>query len=492
MNAARFRVGACLAVALVAVFAGGLPQAGAVIPVVVTATTPPDGATDVPVDSNLTVTFNQPVVVSGVWAEMFCTKSGGHPLVFSEGPQTWGLAPQGDRATNESCAVTIKASNVVGMVTNFTFTFVTANVLPPDAAPAVISTTPANGATDVPVNSNITVVFSEPIGLSSGITITCSASGAHGFSIDVAGTTAVFDPAADFNVGETCTVAIPASAVFDLDTNDPPDNMAADYSWSFTTVAPLNTPPTANAGGPYDVNEGGSTPVTATGSDLEGGPLAYAWDLDNDGTFETPGQTATFSAANLDGPSTRTIHVRVTDNGGLSDVADATVTIHNVAPTATFNAPASAPAGFAFTVSLSSPLDPSAADTAAGFTYAFDCGSGYGAFGSDPSGSCPTTDTGTLSIGGKIRDKDGGVTEYRASVEVFVTFTSLCDLVRSYSTDPQVADDLCDKLAQAEIAPNGNARAGLLTAFRNQVDAKTGKGLTPAQAAQLKLLSTRL
>jgi hypothetical protein len=168
------------------------------------------------------------------------------------------------------------------------------------------------------------------------------------------------------------------------------------------------------------------------------------------------------------------------------------VTIHNVAPTATFNAPASAPAGFAFTVSLSSPHDPSAADTAAGFTYAFDCGSGYGAFASASSASCPTTDTGTRSVGGKIRDKDGGVTEYRATVQVFVTFASLCDLVRSFATEPKVADDLCDKLAKAEGAPNANARAGLLGAFRNQVDAKTGKGLTSGQASLLKLLSTRL
>jgi mono/diheme cytochrome c family protein len=33
---------------------------------------------------------------------------------------------------------------------------------------------------------------------------------------------------------------------------------------------------------------------------------------------------------------------------------------------------------------------------------------------------------------------------------------------------------------------------GLLGAFRNQVDAKIDKGLTAAQAAELKLLSTRV
>ena len=57
-------------------------------------------------------------------------------------------------------------------------------------------------------------------------------------------------------------------------------------------------------------------------------------------------------------------------------------------------------------------------DTAAGFAYAFDCGDGYSAFGASSSAICPTDDNGTRSVGGKVRDKDGAVTEYTASVEV--------------------------------------------------------------------------
>jgi hypothetical protein len=98
----------------------------------------------------------------------------------------------------------------------------------------------------------------------------------------------------------------------------------------------------------------------------------------------------------------------------------------------------------------------------------------------------------TRSAAAKIRDKDGGVTEYHATVQVIVTFASLCDLVRAYSTDPKVADDLCDKLATAAAASTATARDGALGSFRNQVDAKVDKGLTAAQAAELKLLSLRL
>jgi hypothetical protein len=173
-----------------------------------------------------------------------------------------------------------------------------------------------------------------------------------------------------------------------------------------------------------------------------------------------------------------------------------TVTVRNVAPTATFGAPASSFAGFPFTLSLSGASDPSTADTTAGFTYAFDCGSGYGAFGSTSSANCPTTDVGTRSVGGQVRDKDGGVTEYRGSVSVVVTYDSLCSLVRSYAAYPTDADTLCAMLDDARTAENPNAKANILKAFRNAVDGRTGtqsgKSFTAQQGAELKLLSTRL
>jgi endonuclease/exonuclease/phosphatase family metal-dependent hydrolase len=259
----------------------------------------------------------------------------------------------------------------------------------------------------------------------------------------------------------------------------------------------LNSPPRGGAGGPYAATEGGSTSLSATGTDDEGDAITYAWDLDNNGSFETPGQSPTFSAAALDGPATRTVRVQVSD-GAAADIEEATVAITNVAPSATLATPPSSFGGFPFTSSLTGGTDPSAADTAAGFEYAFDCGdgSGYGAFGASASATCATTTTGTRNVGGKIRDKDGGVREYTATVQVVATFASLCDLVELYSSDAKVAEELCDKLAHAAAAPNASARANLLSAFRNQVDAKTGseagKAFTADEGAVLKQLSTEL
>jgi predicted extracellular nuclease len=257
-------------------------------------------------------------------------------------------------------------------------------------------------------------------------------------------------------------------------------------------VVNVNAAPSADAGDGYTVAEGGTVSLSASGNDPEGGPLTYAWDLDNNGSFETSGQTVTFSAAALDGPSSHTVHVQVTDNGGLTATDIATVNVTNVAPQATFSAPVSAFAGFAFTISLTNATDPSAEDTAAGFTYAFDCGdgAGYGDFGTSSSTSCTALDVGAVTVRGKIRDKDNGERPYTATVQVTVTYASLCALVRSYTSDQALADQLCQRLEQAQSARSANAKESHLERFRDRVD-KSG-AFTPTQAATLKRLSTRL
>jgi predicted extracellular nuclease len=90
---------------------------------------------------------------------------------------------------------------------------------------------------------------------------------------------------------------------------------------------PLNAPPAAEAGGPYEVISTGSVTLSASGADPEGGSLSYAWDLDNDGTFETPGQSVRFRGVGLTVGSIHTVRVQVTDSGGLTAVDTAAITV---------------------------------------------------------------------------------------------------------------------------------------------------------------------
>jgi hypothetical protein len=112
-----------------------------------------------------------------------------------------------------------------------------------DIAPTVTSTVPANGATDVAVDANLSVTFSEPVTVTGDwFQIACLASGTR-FPDDTAvsggPTTYTIDPNTDLAIGETCMVTIYASQVADVDSDDPPDNMAENYVFSFTTAPPV-------------------------------------------------------------------------------------------------------------------------------------------------------------------------------------------------------------------------------------------------------------
>jgi hypothetical protein len=98
-----------------------------------------------------------------------------------------------------------------------------------------------------------------------------------------------------------------------------------------------NHPPTADAGGPYTVEEGGAATLSGLGSDPDGDALSFAWDLDNDGAFETAGQNVSFSAVGRDGPDSQIVTLQVTDSQGASATSTVTIDITNAEPTARGN-----------------------------------------------------------------------------------------------------------------------------------------------------------
>ncbi|MCC6175844.1 MAG: putative Ig domain-containing protein [Chloroflexi bacterium] len=182
-----------------------------------------------------------------------------------------------------------------------------------------------------------------------------------------------------------------------------------------------NRPPVANSGSDQTVDEGASATLDASGStDPDGDSLSYVWTIVN-----SSGPTISLSATNLARPTfttadngSYTMRVTVTDSTDSSASDDVVVTVRNVAPTATFVAPSTVAGGSNFTLALNGPSDPSPADTAAGFAYSFNCGAGYGPVGSASSATCVAPASGPLTVKGKIADKDGGTTEYTASVTV--------------------------------------------------------------------------
>jgi hypothetical protein len=103
------------------------------------------------------------------------------------------------------------------------------------------------------------------------------------------------------------------------------------------TITYINEPPTANAGGPYMVVQGGSVTLDAYATfdaNQSTQSLLFEWDFDGDGEFDDAvGPAPQFSAAGIAAPQVRTLSLRVTDGGDLTSVA--TTSAHITAVTLT-------------------------------------------------------------------------------------------------------------------------------------------------------------
>jgi PKD repeat protein len=95
------------------------------------------------------------------------------------------------------------------------------------------------------------------------------------------------------------------------------------------TLTVQNRPPTADAGGPYSATAGESIQLTGSGSDVAADTLTYHWDLDDNGDFETDGETVTFSQA---ATGTYTVSLEVRDDDGGSATATTTVEVNSILP----------------------------------------------------------------------------------------------------------------------------------------------------------------
>ena len=105
-----------------------------------------------------------------------------------------------------------------------------------DVAPTVSSTIPADNATNVAVDANITITFSEAVDVTGAwYTISCTPSGAVTATVSGGPTEFTLDPDSDLPNGEVCTVTVVAAQVADQDGTA--DQMAADHVFDFTITA---------------------------------------------------------------------------------------------------------------------------------------------------------------------------------------------------------------------------------------------------------------
>ena len=203
---------------------------------------------------------------------------------------------------------------------------------PPDSAPSVTATTPADGASGVSESANLTVTFSEPVDTTAGaFTLACGGTD-QPLTVSGTGSTRTVDPTADLPTGGSCTLTVHAANVTDTDAFDPPDAMAADKTVTFSTGSGCGAAFTHA----YEIQGSTDTPaitgpVTTQGivvGDYEGASPAlrgfYLQDQSGDGNAATSDAVFVFKGSNADSVNLGDV-VRVTgtagDNQGQTQVS---------------------------------------------------------------------------------------------------------------------------------------------------------------------------
>jgi hypothetical protein len=237
--------------------------------------------------------------------------------------------------------------------------------------------------------------------------------------------------------GTTATLeTIPASMLTDGPRTLPINARVTDINGAFsdftTTLTVTNLAPAAAiTGAPQTiVDEGSSVTLSAGAIDVPADTAAgfsFNWTVTRNSVTVATATGSTFVLSVRDSGS-YSVSLTATDkDAGVSVPAVATFTSANLPPTATFSGASPVIQGNTGQVSFTGASDPSPADTAAGFTYSYDFNND-GTFeiinSTAASATVPANFLSTPGINlitGRIKDKDGGFTDYTASIDVRTT-----------------------------------------------------------------------
>lgn len=232
-----------------------------------------------------------------------------------------------------------------------------------------------------------------------------------------------------------------------------------------------NQLPTAAINGPYAGHEGTPIGLSATGSSSGDGGQAlasFAWDCNDDGTFDVTTPQATGSSCLYPDQGNFTLRLQVTDAGGFTDELTATVSVQNVAPLLGGQANQTAAQGAAKTFALGTFADPGA-DAPWQVTVMWGDGQ-TSSFNRNNNGALPGalhiyTQTGSFTATVTVTDKDGATGSAGFGVDVTaqpgeVTGRAVIDQDGNGQADPGepalagatvTLDDLAEGVARAAV-----------------------------------------
>ncbi|WP_345158638.1 Ig-like domain-containing protein [Pontibacter saemangeumensis] len=282
-----------------------------VCPVVLT-TTPTDGATDVPRESEVTVTFNEemnPETITQTSFTLLGAEKVSGAITYNTKTNTLTFVPENKLAyaTTYTGRVATSVKDKLGnaLQRDYVWTFSTGALV----SPVVISTDPAINATGIVLNKAIAASFSVPMDPSTlnttTFTVKQGATAVAG-AVTYSGTTAFFTPSSNLAANTVYTGTITTGAK-----NTEGNPLVSNYEWTFRTKP--NTVPTVTATDPANqativtLNKvitasfsEGMNPLTMTAASftLKTGTTTVAGDISYTGT------TASFTPASNLSPNT--------------------------------------------------------------------------------------------------------------------------------------------------------------------------------------------
>jgi methionine-rich copper-binding protein CopC len=250
------------------VFSFNTTVGGGPNPPTVLSTNPANNSNNVPLNSKISITFSEPMNMNATEYAFSSVPSLICTFTWVAGEMTMHLTPSVSFPMNTLYTITIsttaKSKAGVNMQNPYVFSFTTApsGLIPPN----VNATTPSNSSSNVALNTNIVLTFSEAMDKSATQTAISSLPTITGtFSWDTAAKVVTWDPTSDLQPNTKYTVTVGVGAKSQVGAN-----MKTPFIFSFTTgIAPDVTPPTVTstnpANGATDVDKG--TKVTITFSE---------------------------------------------------------------------------------------------------------------------------------------------------------------------------------------------------------------------------------